>query len=547
VGIAYYNIALLGGLIMTQTSLSGNSKTDGVLSGYQWGNVNGRSQRLSYSFPDNGSTWPFDYGSGEPFYPYQYATLNSTQRNEFKAILNAWAEVANLTFSEVADSATSQGDIRIAFSTIVSGNVAGHAYLPISTQYSEAGDIWLNPDDDDFSLGSQGYATIIHELGHALGLKHSFDVSDVNTQILTGDEDSTQYTVMSYTEYDGAGYTSAGGGLYYETAASTPMLYDIAAIQFLYGANTTTRSGDDVYTFSNSSAELKTIWDAGGNDTFDLSNQTLAMKINLNEGAFSSLGVITHKLVGSSIRVVNETAVDNIAIAFNAEIENAIGGSGDDIITGNELANKLTGGAGNDTIIGGSGTDVAYYSGNFADYNVSVSQGNVIINSTTTNEGIDTLSGVELLQFQDSLVNTASLVTTPTTPSEVDTTPDEGAANSINYFLLQIGQVLTTNATVTYSTSDGTAIAGQDYISTSGTATIIAGSTSTVIAVEIIGDAVQEADETFYLNISDPVGGVFPQGFSSISAMHTIIDDDGPTPQPFQLDPLEIIGVNNIG
>jgi hypothetical protein len=530
---------------MTQTSLSGNSKTDAVLSGYQWGDVNGRSQRLSYSFPDNGSTWPFDYGSGEPFYPYQYATLNTTQRNEFKDILDAWADVANLTFSAAADSATSEGDIRIAFSTIVSGNVAGHAYLPISTQYSEAGDIWLNPDDDDFSLGSQGYATIIHELGHALGLKHSFDVSDVNTQVLTGDEDSTQYTVMSYTDYDGAGYTSAGGGLYYETAASTPMLYDIAAIQFLYGANTTTRNGDDVYTFSNSSAELKTIWDAGGNDTFDLSNQTFDMKINLNEGTFSSLGVITHKLVGSSIRTVNEAAVDNIAIAFNVDIENAIGGSGDDTITGNELANKLTGGAGNDTIIGGLGTDVAYYSGNYADYNVSVSQDNVTVNSNVTNEGVDTLTDVELLQFQDALINTASLASTPTTPAEVDTSPTEGSVNSINYFLLQIDHILTTDATVTYSTSNGSAIAGEDYVSTSGTATIRAGTNSTAIAVEIIGDSVQESNESFYLNISNPVGGNFPIGFSSISAMHTIVDDDAPIPQPYQLDPLEIIGVND--
>ena len=64
----------------------------------------------------------------------------------------------------------------------------------------------------------------------------------------------------------------------------TPQLYDIATIQYLYGANTSTRSGNDTYTFS-TSLQVKTIWDGGGNDTFDASNQPGAVTINLRPAA----------------------------------------------------------------------------------------------------------------------------------------------------------------------------------------------------------------------------------------------------------------------
>ena len=82
------------------------------------------------------------------------------------------------------------------------------------------------------------------------------------------------------------------------------------------------------------------------------------------------------------------------------------------------------------------------------------------------------------------------------------------------------------DASVAYSTTDGTALAGQDYVSTTGTAIIRAGQNSVVIGVEIIGDSIPELDETFFLTISDPTEGIFSSGSDTISAMHTIVDDD---------------------
>ncbi len=174
-------------------------------------------------------------------------------------------------------------------------------------------------------------------------------------------EDSHQYTVMSY--YSGPSY----GG----TEPITPQLYDVATIQYLYGVNSSTRSGNDTYTFA-TSLQIKTIWDGGGADTFDASNQTSAVTINLNPGAFSSI-----------------SGTNNIAIAYGAFIEKAIGTglndtlrandvggelegrAGNDTLVGGIAADKLTGGAGKDTLTGGGGADTFV----FADGNSSATLG----------------------------------------------------------------------------------------------------------------------------------------------------------------------------
>jgi len=535
---------------MSQTAVSGDNRIDALLTTSQWGTSNGNSVSLTYSFPTSSSTWVSNYNLGEPFSPNTLTYLNSTQQENVEEALELWSNVANITFTEVTEPGT-QGQIRVTYSSIISGNTAGWAYEPpsSSTVFAESGDVWLNPDKlTELSSGTQGFATLIHELGHALGFKHPFTGQSNNSATLSSAEDSTQYTAMSYTDYDGVGsvYTRIGNTNTFSVVAvqpTTPMLYDILAMQFLYGANTSYNTGDDTYTFSNSAAELKTIWDAGGTDTFDLSNQTYNMSINLNAGEFSSLGIRQTDVNGTI-----ESALENVAIAFDVEIENAIGGSGNDTITGNSLANQMTGGEGNDTLTGGSGSDTAIYTGNIADYTIQTVSSNLQISSLSSNEGTDTLSGIEMLQFADVLVDASTLETIstssiiPSTPTEVDTMPTEGDSNHTNYFLLQITSALSVDASVSYTTQDGTATAGLDYISTSGTATISAGETSTVIGVEIIGDNTSEGNETFLLAISNPQGGIFPTGVTEITATRTIVDDDSSTDI---LSEIQIIGVDD--
>jgi serralysin len=408
---------------MPQTPLSGNSNIDALLTSYQWGTQNGQASTVSYSIPSGTAWWVNDYSPDNE--PNTWSGLDLTQQQYFKQALSAWAEVANVSFTQVADNQTSTGSIRVAFSDVVAQKSAsGWAYNPGTLPAN--GDIWLSNDLTDFSPGSHGYETLLHELGHALGLKHPNEIIEDNTNVLSGIEDNFQFTLMSYNNYGGVGfhYTSPDGVNFTETPIEpvSPMLYDIAAMQFLYGANMTTRSGNNVYTFSNSQAELKAIWDAGGTDTFDLSNQTFGQTINLNAGTFSSLGV--KEIFDNG--VVQAAAIDNIAIAYNVTIENAIGGSGNDTLYGNPVANTLNGGMGNDTMSGGAGNDkyvinsgadavkenaaqgidtilstISYSLGNVANVENLTLTGNAAINATgnslkntlTGNMAINTLNG----------------------------------------------------------------------------------------------------------------------------------------------------------
>ena len=157
-----------------------------------------------------------------------------------------------------------------------------------------------------------------------------------------------QYTNLSYSGPSRTGgYFGAVGG-----DADTPMLYDIMALQLMFGANMNTRTGDTVYGFnSNAGSRIYDftqnvepglcIWDSGGNDTLDVSLFTQNQNISLVGGAFSDVGGLSH----------------NVSIALGAIVENAVGGRGNDAITGNDAANALRGGDGNDAISGGLGDD----------------------------------------------------------------------------------------------------------------------------------------------------------------------------------------------
>jgi Ca2+-binding RTX toxin-like protein len=222
-----------------------------------------------------------------------------------------------------------------------------------------SGSVWLNPAYNSGinnlvtpTSGVYGYMAILHEIGHSLGLDHAGNYnggSPAYGNTSTGwlyAEDSYQYTIMSYFNASNTG--ANWGGKY----AQTPMVYDIMAIQQMYGADYTTRAGDTIYgfnsnagnslyNFSQNTSPILTIWDGNGIDTIDLSGWSSASILNLTAGSYSSVNGMTK----------------NLAIAYDVDIENATGGSGNDTITGNDLANILLGNGGNDTINGAGGND----------------------------------------------------------------------------------------------------------------------------------------------------------------------------------------------
>ncbi|CNE39855.1 metalloprotease [Yersinia nurmii] len=296
------------------------------------------------------------YGAKTPAGDSGLTKFNSAQITAAKQAMQSWADVANVTFNE----ASTVGDANIRFGNyeIYSGQssnpsfTTGYAYFPWAPS-SQVG-VWINSNHQGNQrpdLYQSGHQTLSHEIGHALGLSHPGRYDSLkgtpsyrNTAYA---EDSKQYSTMSYWSEWNTGADFKG---FYPVG---PQIDDIAAVQRLYGANMNTRTEDTVYGFNsntnrdslslnhNSDKKVFAVWDADGNDTFDFSAYANNQRINLNEQSFSDVGGLEK----------------NVSIAAGAVIENAIGGSGNDILIGNHVSNLLKGNAGNDVIYGAGGGD----------------------------------------------------------------------------------------------------------------------------------------------------------------------------------------------
>jgi serralysin len=240
------------------------------------------------------------------------------------------------------------------------------------------GDIWLDDDirNAAFLANDDDFHTLLHEIGHSLGLKHPFEGANP----LPAEYDNTRYTVMAY-NLPQDGYwkqvSTTASGIQWQgvpVQPSTPMPLDIVAIQSKYGVETSAASGATTYSWAEARPILETIYDTGGVDTFDLSAHTRASIVDLTPGAYSSIAYWSGSaqaahwtsVYGSQYASFLSQAFasadtytwsNNVAIYKTTVIENVIGGAGGDTIGGNAAANNLQGRLGDDSISGGDGQD----------------------------------------------------------------------------------------------------------------------------------------------------------------------------------------------
>ncbi len=309
--------------------------------------------------------------------------------------LEAWEMVAGIQFQFVNNPA------QITFidhedgaytESYLSGNTITSATVNISTD-------WITYHGAKF--GSYVFQTYIHEIGHALGLGHqgNYNGGGNFSNDATFKNDSWQRSIMSYFAQDENPYVNASFA--YLVA---PMIVDNIAISDLYGTSTKT-NGDTIWGYDsnvgnyldgamsaffsgvdpqynyNGNSIAFTIFDTGGTDTINLAPSTLDNMIDMKPGTYSN--------------VMNLTGA--MGISIGTIVENALLGSGNDTVYGNDAANRIEGGAGDDVLHGSNGNDELVgqagkdtLNGDDGDDTIWGSGGRDVINGGTGN---DTLHG----------------------------------------------------------------------------------------------------------------------------------------------------------
>ena len=365
-----------------------------------WGAWKPAAGPITYWFGDQADLQPAALVHGENIYLKFTDTIDNwtaAEQADYIYALGRYAAVSNLTFAPASSAATA--DV-IAW---LDPKIAAAAALGVSEVPAQGsgGPLWQYfndlpwvSDPNQLSIGGDGQNTIIHELGHLLGLAHPHDggTEPDGTLFPVAAQDQAIYTVMSYNQ----GWTGA--------SATTPADYgtqgglgafDIAALQIMYGANAATGAGDTVYQLPTANAAgtgWSCIWDPNGSNTISNAGISAACRIDLRAAPLSGVnaGGYASYVIGT---------LGGFTIANGTEIDRAVGGLGDDVIYTNTAS---------DMIVGGGGFDRIVFANPLASYGLHRLSSSTI--TVQTGSVTDTLSNTYLLEFADQTIFTSDVV-----------------------------------------------------------------------------------------------------------------------------------------
>lgn len=319
-------------------------------------------------------------------------TGQDATKTAIRHALDLYSAITPLTFTEAKSAAEATFHFNLVsrdWMNEFTGNTKLYAMMQLpqpftDSKWTDTTGTMILVQKDNWTDGSNSFYTLIHELGHGLGLKHPFDSGSVFDGVInTGGSNYSLgkfnlnqdiNTVMSY-NFESTGFSNGMGlslvnpSIENYGTSQTPMALDIAALQSLYGKNTNFNNGDTIYTLIDTNdigTGYQCIWDTGGIDsiqyngsgdatidlrpaTIDVDNKTAISK---NTGGYVS------RVTDSGLWDTKGTGIaGGFTIAHGVDIENAIGGSGNDKINGNDLNNILDGYGGTDTLTGFVGND----------------------------------------------------------------------------------------------------------------------------------------------------------------------------------------------